>query len=66
MAKPQFGKGSVVQLASGGPTMTVMEHYTDYSKPGLYGTDTVRCGWFDNENNYREGKFTTESVLWIK
>ncbi len=66
MANKQFGKGCVVQLASGGPKMTVADHYTDYNKPGLYGTDTVKCVWFDSENNYREGKFPVESVVWIE
>ncbi len=61
----ELGQGSVVQLPSGGPKMTVSERYTDYSKPGLYGVDTVKCVWFDNENKYHEGKFPVNSVIWI-
>jgi len=45
--EPRFKQGDVVQLKSGGPSMTVFgfDRYRDYSDENEY-----RCVWFDGPN----------------
>ena len=48
MTDQKFKVGDVVQLKSGGPTMTVTN---------VAGTDAVSCTWFDNLYQEKNGKF---------
>jgi len=47
----EFRKGDVVQLKSGGPSMTVA-NVGDYSAMGTGPKDGVKCDWF--EKNVRK------------
>jgi uncharacterized protein YodC (DUF2158 family) len=55
MTEPQFKKGDVVKLASGGPKMTV-------TGEGAYGTG-VACEWFDAKGNRQTGDFEPEALV---
>jgi uncharacterized protein YodC (DUF2158 family) len=60
-----FGQGSIVQLPTGGPLMSVIEHYEIYERsPNDRGM--VKCGWFDNENKYCTHTFPLNSVVWVE
>ena len=48
MTDQKFKVGDVVQLKSGGPTMTVTD---------VAGTDAVSCVWFDSNNKETSGKY---------
>lgn len=45
--------GAVVQLASGGPEMTVIE----------VEENSVRCRWFDGQNNLQEADFDPATLV---
>jgi uncharacterized protein YodC (DUF2158 family) len=47
----EFQKGDVVQLKSGGPTMTVQD-IGDFTSSGI--EDGVLCVWFDGKKKYSE------------
>ncbi len=48
-----FKKGDVVQLASGGPKMTVID-LGDYSGSGLGPVDGVKCQWFEKSKKFED------------
>lgn len=51
-------EGTVVQLKSGGPQMTVIELY--YRDPQeVYG---VKCAWFDVNDDFREHDFVAAAL----
>ena len=63
MAK--FNNGDKVQLASGGPIMTI-ENPADKAMKAirlLKGDGAIRCVWFDKEGNYKENIFLEESLI---
>ena len=64
MAKKTFGVGSVVQLASGGPKMTITKIYVDTNRDPNH-RDIAVCGWFDNENAYNVKDIPVSAVVWI-
>jgi len=47
----EFQKGDVVQLKSGGPTMTVQD-IGDFSSSGIQ--DGILCVWFDGRKKYSD------------
>jgi uncharacterized protein YodC (DUF2158 family) len=55
MAKHSFKLGDIVQLKSGGPSMTVYEVDNDFGKP------VVRCQWFAGKK-LESGTFAVESI----
>jgi uncharacterized protein YodC (DUF2158 family) len=47
----EFQKGDVVQLKSGGPTMTIQD-IGDFTSSGIQ--DGALCVWFDGKKKYSE------------
>ena len=57
MADSVFQKGDVVQLASGGPRMTVCG-------PSDYGSDSdLSCEWFDGKGNKHREDFDSATLI---
>lgn len=55
---PNFAKGDVVTLKSGGPAMTVDSLLNDFRT----GEPLVRCAWFDKAENPRYENFGPEML----
>lgn len=56
----EFKKGDVVQLKSGGPSMTVA-NVGDYSGMGMGPKDGIKCDWF--EKNVRKTEVFDRATL---
>ena len=55
-----FKVGDVVQLKSGGPTMTIQRMYPDSTPPD------AKCKWFDKNSATKEEGFALESLIRIE
>ena len=55
-----FEKGTIVQLKSGGPEMTVTS-YKWLPMNGEYDKNTVNCKWFSG-NEVKEDQFPVETL----
>jgi uncharacterized protein YodC (DUF2158 family) len=60
----QFEVGDVVQLKSGGPSMTVSD-LGDYSTFGTGPKDGVKCVWFDKTKQF-ESVFDARALVKIE
>ena len=55
-----FKVGDVVQLKSGGPTMTIQRMYPNSTPPD------AKCKWFDEKSATKEEDFALESLIHIE
>ena len=60
MSDSEFKTGDVVELKSGGPSMTV--HSIETAK----GSRRVRCVWFDDDHKHQKIDFVPETLQLCK
>ncbi|GAB3887031.1 DUF2158 domain-containing protein [Spirosoma agri] len=63
----QISIGSIVQLKSGGPQMTVVAYGTKIEFGSILGRhvedkEKVKCQWFDSTATLQDGVFPVESL----